>query len=295
MSRSAPDVAAPKDLKGWAAFIFLAFVWGGSFVLIKKGLIHFSAIEVAALRISISAIAFAPIFLLSGIPFPKGKVGLITAVIFLGNGITAFLFAMAETRLGSAVTGVLNSLTPVFALVTGVLFFGLAFKRNHLIGIILGCIGIAVLMYGEKDWRISSYVLFVVLATFCYGLSANMVKHYCQDIHPIALTAVGFFSLGCAGLVILGCTGGYAKMADQVVWIESLLPLMILALVCTVLANVMFIWLLQRTTAVFGSSIAYAIPCMALVWGGLDGELISGYQLAGFVIIIGAVYTLRRH
>ena len=69
----------------------------------------------------------------------------------------------------------------------------------------------------------------------------------------------------------------------------------VLALICTVIANILFMWLLQRTTAVFGSSIAYAIPCMALVWGGLDGEVISLFQIAGFVFIITAVYALRRH
>jgi drug/metabolite transporter (DMT)-like permease len=204
------------------------------------------------------------------------------------------MFSLAETRLGSGVTGVLNSLTPIFALVTGVLFFGLKFKKLHLIGVLLGCAGIAVLMIGEHDWYVSSYVFFVVLGTFCYGLSANMIKRYCQDIHPFAITAIGFFSLGCFALTLLGYTGGYEKMIHAEVVKESLLPVLILALVCTVMANILFFWLLQRTTAVFGSSIAYAIPCMALIWGGLDGELISWFQIAGFVFIIAAVYTLRR-
>ncbi len=294
MSPSSSPDASSIDIKGWVVFIMLAFVWGGSFVLIKKGLIHFSAIEVAALRISISAMAFVPFFIFSKLPFPKGKVFLITVIVFLGNGIPAFLFALAETRLGSAVTGVLNSLTPIFALVNGVLFFGLKFKKFHLLGIILGCIGISVLMLGEPDWRISSYVFYVVLGTFCYGLSANMIKRYCQDIHPVTMLAIGFFSLGCIGLMILGFTNSFAKMTDITILTESLIPMVVLALVCTVMANILFVWLLQRTTAVFGSSIAYVIPCMALIWGGLDGELISWYQIAGFVFIIAAVYSLKR-
>jgi drug/metabolite transporter (DMT)-like permease len=283
-----------NDLKGWATFVLLAFVWGGSFILIKKGLIHFTPIEVGALRIAISAIAFIPIFFISGVKFPKGKALLVTLVVLTGNGIPAFLFALAETRLGSAVTGVLNSLTPLFAVVIGVLFFGMNFKRHHLVGLLLGCIGIAVLMIGEKDWYISSYVFFVILGTLCYGISANLVKRYCQDIHPIALTTVGFFSLGCIALVILWITGAYQKMAYAETWKESLSALFALALICTVFANILFYWLIQRTTAIFGSAIAYAIPCMALVWGSLDGEYISWYQFAGFGFIIAAVYSLRR-
>ena len=295
MNKDLANASQPIDLRGWVTFVTLAFIWGGSFILIKKGLIHFSAIEVGALRIAISAIAFVPIFFLFGIKFPKGKVLLLTLVVLTGNGIPAFLFALAETRLGSAVTGVLNSLTPIFALLIGALLFKINLRRHHFAGLLLGCMGIVVLMIGEKDWRISAYVIFVVLGTACYGLSANLVKTYCQDIHPIALTTVGFSILGLISLCILGFTGAYAKMDSLVVWEESLLPLILLGLVCTVFANILFYWLIQRTSAVFGSAIAYAIPCMALVWGSLDGEKITWYQLGGFGFIIAAVYTLRRN
>ncbi len=295
MSSISDTVPVSKDWKGWIVFMVLAFVWGGSFILIKKGLIHFSPVEVGSLRIALSAIAFVPIFIISRVKFPKGKVLMVTLIVLTGNGITAFLFALAETRLGSAVTGVLNSLTPIFALLIGIFFFGIQFKKHYGIGLLLGCLGIAVLMIGEKDWKVSSYVLFVVLATLCYGLSANLVKRYCQDIHPIALTTVGFFSLGCISLIILWMTGAYEKMAYAETWKVSMSSLIVLALICTVFANILFYWLIQRTSAIFGSAIAYAIPCMALVWGSVDGEIISWYQFAGFGFIIIAIYTLRRN
>lgn len=294
MSTTTTPDAATNDLRGWLVFVLLAFVWGGSFILIKKGLIQFSPLEVGALRISLSALAFIPIFFISKVKFPKGKFPIVTLVVLTGNGVPAVLFALAETRLGSAVTGVLNSLTPIFALLMGIFFFGTKLKKNHLIGLLLGCMGIAVLMIGEKDWRISSYVLFVVLGTLCYGLSANLVKRYCQDIHPIALTTVGFSSLGFISLIILWFSGAYGKMAHAETWEVSMPALITLALVCTVFANILFYWLIQRTTAIFGSAIAYAIPCMALVWGSLDGEKITWFQFAGFGFIITAVYALRR-
>jgi len=284
-----------SEWQNWAVFVVLAFVWGGSFILIKKGLIHFSPIQVGAMRIALSAIAFIPIFLISRVAFPKGKVLLVTLVVFTGNGVPAFLFALAETRLGSAVTGVLNSLTPIFALFMGVFFFGTKLKKHHLLGLLLGCIGITVLMISERDWRVSSYVLFVVLGTLCYGISANLVKRYCQDIHPIALTSVGFFSLGCFSIMILWLTGAGSIIAQADTWKVSMPSLILLALACTVFANILFYWLIQRTSAIFGSTIAYAIPCMALVWGSVDGEHITWFQFAGFGFIVAAVYTLRRH
>jgi drug/metabolite transporter (DMT)-like permease len=282
------------EWKNWIAFVILAFIWGGSFILIKKGLIHFTPLQVGAMRIAVSAIAFLPFFFLFRIPFPKGRIGLVTVVVLTGNGIPAVMFALAETRLGSAVTGVLNSLTPIFALLLGIFFFRTPFKKHYLLGLFLGCVGISTLMIGEKDWRVSSYVFFVVLGTMCYGLSANLVKKYCQDIHPIALTTVGFFPLGCVSVIILWMTGGWEKMMQPEAWEVAMPSLLALSLVCTVLANILFYWLIQRTSAIFGSAIAYAIPCMALVWGTVDGEIITWYHLTGFAFIIAAVYTLRR-
>ncbi|MEO6133293.1 MAG: DMT family transporter [Saprospiraceae bacterium] len=294
MSTSQGSSSLKYEWQNWAVFVLLAFVWGGSFILIKKGLIHFSPVQVGAMRIALSAIAFLPIFLLSRIPFPKGKILLVTLVVLTGNGVPAFMFAIAETRLGSAVTGVLNSLTPIFALVMGVLFFRTKLRKYHLVGLLLGCLGITVLMLGERDWHISSYVFYVVFGTMCYGMSANLVKRYCQDIHPIALTAVGFFPLGCISIVILWLTGAGPIIAQAETWETSMPALILLALLCTVFANIFFYHLIQRTSVIFGSAIAYAIPCMALVWGSLDGEVITWYQFAGFAFIIGAVYTLRK-
>ena len=287
-------VPVKRDIKGWIVFVILAFVWGGSFILIKKGLIHFSAVEVGALRIFISAVAFIPTFFLARVEFPKKKVLLIAGITCIGNGIPAFLFALAETRLGSAVTGVLNSLSPIFAVILAILFFHTPFKRHFIMGLFFGCLGIVLLMLGEKDWYVSSYVFFVIVATFCYGLSVNLVKKYGQGIHPIAFTAIGFISLGWIAALILWSTGGLIKIFTAEVWMDSMPALITLALVCTVFANVLFNWLIQRTNAVFSSAIAYAIPCMAIIWGGLDGELITWYQLVGFALIISAVYTLRR-
>jgi drug/metabolite transporter (DMT)-like permease len=294
MNQTPVPASSNNEWRNWAVFVILAFVWGASFILIKKGLIHFSPVQVGAMRIALSGLAFIPVFLFSRVNFPKGKVWIITLIVLTGNGIPAFLFALAETRLGSAVTGVLNSLTPIFAVLMGVIFFGTKLKKHHLVGLLLGCIGIVVLMIGEKDWRVSSYVFFVILGTLCYGTSANLVKRFGQEIHPIALTSVGFMVLGFIAVIILWLTGAGPIIMQAETWQNSMPSLILLALACTVFANILFYWLLQRTTAIFGSAIAYAIPCMALVWGMVDGERITLYQFGGFALIVGAVYALRR-
>lgn len=296
MSNVTTSAKGLRDIKGWLVFLLLAFIWGGSFILIKKGLVNFMPVEVAALRIFISALAFLPLFFLLKLKIPSKRIGIVLLICLLGNGFPAFLFALAQTRLGSAVAGVLNSLTPIFALLISIISFRAPMKRNYIPGLALGSLGIAVLMAGENDWRVSAFVGFVVLGTLCYGTSVNLVKRYAQDIHPVALASVGFWALGFIGMLVLVYTGAFQRMTTSIeVWKVSMPALIILALVCTVLANVLFYWLIQRTSVVFSSAIAYAIPCMALVWGSFDGENITWIQLSGFAFIAAAIYTLRRN
>jgi drug/metabolite transporter (DMT)-like permease len=136
--------------------------------------------------------------------------------------------------------------------------------------------------------------MYVILGTFCYGLAVNLIKQHGQGIHPISFTAIGFIALGPPAAAVLGWTGAFEKMVHAPAWKQSMPALLGLALFCTVLANVLFNWLIQRTNAIFSSAIAYVIPCMALVWGGLDGEIISWFQLSGFAFILLAVYILRK-
>jgi len=80
-----PQKASP--LKSYSILIFLSLVWGSSFILIKKALIAFDPVEVACMRISISAIAFTPFLLwqFRNVDWKKWKYFLLVG--FTGSGI----------------------------------------------------------------------------------------------------------------------------------------------------------------------------------------------------------------
>ena len=60
---------------------------------------------------------------------------------FFGSGLPAFCFTFSQTHIESGITGVLNSLTPVFTFVLGVLLFGMKFEKNKLLGLIIALVG----------------------------------------------------------------------------------------------------------------------------------------------------------
>jgi len=68
----------------------------------------------------------------------------------------------------------------------------------------------------------------------------------------------------------------------------------ILSLVGTGLAVVLFNGLIKETTAIFASSVTYLIPIVAIGWGVLDGEVLSGGQIMFALVILSGVYLVNK-
>ena len=98
---------------GWVLLIILSIIWGSSFILIKKGLTALSANEVGSLRIVAAAIVLVPAALMRLNQVSKKDWLPLIGSGFLASLVPSFLFSIAQTRLESSVTGVLNTLVPI--------------------------------------------------------------------------------------------------------------------------------------------------------------------------------------
>jgi drug/metabolite transporter (DMT)-like permease len=293
-----------KRALSWTLLLVLAVVWGSSFILMKKGLIAFSPMQMAALRISIAALVLTPflfiLFRRSGI---SGKKPMLFFLIGLtGNAIPAFLFAEAETVIPSGVAGVLNSLSPLFILGVAWLFYKQRFPLINFIGVVIGIGGAAILMTAGADlgadWRGGhlGYSLLIVLAAINYAISANLIKHHFSNFSPILLTSVALCSVGYPAMVYLIIDGTFfttMQTNPELAW-PSLGYIAILAAVGTALALVLFNRLLQISTLAFASSVTYLIPIVAVLWGVLDGETLIWQQGVGFAVVLSGVYLVNR-
>ena len=119
-----------SEFKNWALLIFLACIWGSSFILMKRGMTSisgesiFSDSQVASLRMLIAGLGLLPfaLFKLRRL-LVKKDFWLLLIVGLSGNFIPAFLFTYAETHISSGLAGIMNSFTPIFTLLVGYLFF----------------------------------------------------------------------------------------------------------------------------------------------------------------------------
>jgi len=291
-------VTASTELKNWLLLLFLSVIWGTSFILIKRSLLAFTAVEVAVLRVSISAIAFLPIFIYHFRNLEWKRWWFYLIISLTGTGLPAILYSEAQTQLSSATSGILNSMTPVFALIIGIFLFKNSTSKKQVLGTLLGFVGVALLIALDKPLEGGSentiyYGSLVVIGTIMYGVNVNLVKEYFQNVSAIELSTFAFVLLGIPILCLIPFTEIPAKVMSHPDGVTSLLAVSALALVSTVMALIIFYTIVQETSAVFGSSVAYIIPIVAILWGLFDGEFIGWMHVVSMATILVGVFLIR--
>ncbi|WP_188812529.1 DMT family transporter [Hymenobacter cavernae] len=293
----------PIPPTAWGLLLLLASIWGTSFILMKKGLVVFSPLELGATRVSVAALLLLPFALRHVRQVERSRIKWLLLSGIVGTLIPAFLFAYAETKLASGLAGVLNALTAVFTLAVGALFFGQRLTGLRVLGIGLGLLGTVVLMLlggsgGEATptgignaW----YGLYIVVATIGYGVSVNVIKHHLHSIPPVGVTALLLLFIGGPALafLLLG-TDFLHKLATVPGAWAAFGYIALLATMSTAVAMVLFNKLIHQSTALFASSNTYLVPIVALGWGLLDGEVINGWHLLGMAIILLSVFIIHR-
>jgi drug/metabolite transporter (DMT)-like permease len=276
--------------------IFLAFIWGSSFILMKRGLEVFNANQVAAIRIFLTFLVLLP-FALKRLSKLNPRILLFVTITGLfGSTIPAFLFTIAQVHINSTMAGILNSLTPLFALLIAVIFFKTKVKWYNTVGIILGFFGAAALVI--KDFsgiidRENIYGLLIVLATLFYGFNTNHIKNNLKELDGLSITALSFFTVGPFTGVYLLFSDLPSAFAKPGAW-AAFGYIAILAIIGTAFALIIMNSLIKKLTVILSSSVTYIIPIFAIVWGIIDGEDFSWHQGLSIALIFTGIYLVNK-
>jgi drug/metabolite transporter (DMT)-like permease len=283
---------------GWILLLILTLIWGSSFILIKRGLDVFDAGEVGALRMFSASLVLSPLALKYLKSFSLRQYFYLFIVGFFGSFLPAFLFAKAETGLGSAMAGVLNALTPMFVVIIGGLFFSQGIGMRTIIGLLIGFAGTAILMFVGTDGAMSSlnyFGLYIVVATIMYGTNVNVIKYKLYGVKAIPLTSMAFTLILPFAAYYLFVTSDFVYKVTTVpgAWM-SVFYVSILGVFGTAMAMVLFNKLIQFVSPIFASSVTYLIPIVAVAWGLLDSEVLLTQHYIGMIIILAGVYITNR-
>ncbi|MDZ7649264.1 MAG: EamA family transporter [Cytophagales bacterium] len=139
------------------------------------------------------------------------------------------------------------------------------------------------------------YALIIVAACALYGANLNWVKFKIHDLGSLAITSISLLFIGpLAAIYLFGFTDFVNTVSTTPRAWKAFGFIVLLALMSTALANLMFVKLLKISTPLFASSVTYIMPIVAVMWGVVDGEKLVAGHFIGMVAILGGVYIANK-
>lgn len=281
----------------WLILILLVFIWGSSFILMKKALISLNFESIASLRMGFAAIVLTPFAISRFRNIPAKKFGYIFLTGIIGNAIPAFLFAKAQTGIDSSLTGILNSLTPLFTLLIGLFFFSLKTRWINISGVIIGLIGaVGLIMAGES---VSFYfkvfhASLVIIATILYAININIVRNMLTDVSSADITIFALSFVGIPLLFYYFISGNFSVISlNNPEILKGYGYVAILSLLGSAFSLILFNYLVKIAGVIFSSSVTYLMPVVAILWGIADGEIFRISYLIWIILIFGGIFLVN--
>ncbi len=284
-----------KKWFNWLLFLILSFTWGSSFILMKEASQRLNGLQIGAVRIFSAGLVLLPLALLSINKLPRKKLLILLLSGTIGNLVPAFLFATSIRYISGALEGILNSLTPLFVVVLGILFFKLQVKPRKIVGVLIGFAGLLLLGFsgGAIDMSNIQYAFLILLATVLYGLNVNIVSRYLQGLNPSHTASVSLAMVAVPAGLVAWQQGVFSIVENEGLhW--PLLAAALLGAMGTAAATIVFYVLIKKAGALFASLVTYGIPVVAIVWRVIAGEAVSLTQVACLAVILTGVFVAGR-
>lgn len=273
--------------------IALAAAWGGSFLFMRVAAPELGPAPLIELRVGLGALVLLPLAIL------RGRLGIMArhwkAIFTVGlfNAALPFLlYAYASLSLGAGFLSVANAVTPVWGAVIGWLWLRDRLPAMRVLGLAIGFLGIVVLVWDKLQFQqggTGPAVLAAIAAPFFYGIAANWTKRFLSGVDALA-NATG--SMLGASLVLLPLA--IAQWPEQPVSAQAWAATVLLAVLCTGAAYVVFFRLIAALGPTAAVSVTFLVPVFGVFWGvTLLGEALTPSILAGAgIILVGTALAL---
>ncbi len=264
--------------------LLLGAIWGASFLFMRVAAPEFGPVPLIAVRVAVAA-AFLSAVLShrNGFSEMRGRLVPLGVVGALNSAIPFSLFAFATLSLNAGFASVLNATAPLFGALVAYVWFRESLSPARVFGLALGFVGVLILVSGRLslggDLRA---ILACLLAALCYGIAAHYTKARLMGASALAI-ATGS-QIGAA--VVLAAPAVYfwpTRTPSVSGWLFAL----VLGVVCTGLAYVLYFRLIARAGAARAIAVTYLIPVFGMGWGWMFlGERVTASMVLGCAVIL---------
>ena len=273
------------------SLIWLAAIWGASFLFMRVAVPEFGAVPLISIRVTLAGLFLLPLVFwrnkqseLSDNILPICVVGIIS------SAIPFTLIAYSTLYVTAGFASVLNAATPIFSALVAFAWLKQRLSKMAFVGLSVGMGGVILLVKDKigfanvEQGETAVAILAGLVSTFAYGFGANYSKKKLMGIDPVTITAG---SQLVAAIVLLPLAIYW--WPDEMPSINSWLNAILLAILCTAIAQIIFFRLIQDIGATNTTTVTFLIPIFGLLWGYLFlGEAIPiDTIIAGGVILVG--------
>lgn len=286
--------------KSWVPiYIALGIVWGCSFIFIKLGLEFLTPYGVAFGRCALGAITLLIALKIKGFTMPRDRSTWfhLWVVSLLLNVIPGILFAVAETEVTSILAGIINAVTPLMTMLAIMIAFrDEVLKRNQVIGLITGFIGVLIVLgawqgLGNNPWWAVGALL---LAVACYGISFPYSRKNVlpRKLQPETMAATQLVAATITLLPMFIWDG----IAENTYPIGPVLAMLALGVFGSGFAYIWNFKIMSAAGSAIASSVTFVTPVVAVLVGIIFlGESITWNEpVGGLVVLFGAATAQGR-
>ena len=275
-------------------FILICFIWGSSFILMKKASLVFGPVGIGGLRVLGGAAFLAAVIWISGGRWGirRRDLGPLALVVLLGYALPYTLQPYLVAQHGSGFIGMMVSLVPLMTMAVSVPMLGIRPSPRQAVGVVagLGCIGI--ILADGVDRAVSPADLALALfVPLCYAVGNTLIKQRLSHASPVALAMLAMASASAILLPLTAAVPGETPRLDGPVWLAAG-ALAALGVLGTGLAISLFYKLIRDHGPLFAGMVTYLVPVGAVLWGWADAERVTLAQLlalAGVFISVAVV------
>ncbi len=287
-------------MKARLVWLVLCGIWGSTWLFIKLGLADLPPFTFASIRFIIASAIVFSIIRIRGIELPRARSDwlLLAVTGILSFGFNYGLVFWGEQYITSGLAALLQATTPAFGLVFA--HFNLPGERlswTKIGGVVLGVFGVAVVFSNQlavAGRQALAGCVALLLSSIFVAYSNVLVKKHGKKLNPAIMTAgqmlFGLLLLLAASVTLEGNPLRYHWTAMAVI------ALFYLAIVGSVIAFLLYYWLILNMDVTKSMLIALVTPVVAVILGMIVLNEEFGWRTlaGGAMIMLGIAFTVVR-
>lgn len=278
--------------RGWVLFLAMGVIWGVPYLFIKVAVESLTPASLVFLRTTVAALLLVPVALARGqlrplLPYWKPLLAYTAAEL----AIPWLFLAKAEQRLSSSLAGLLLAAVPLIGALLGWITRTDRLDWRRVLGLLIGVAGVAALVGLDLGRGDVGALLQMAVVAIGYAVGPFILARYLSELPGLGVVAASLV-LTAAAYVI----PGVAQLPRHWPPAEAIAAVLVLAVLCTAVAFLLFFALIDEVGPVRATVITYINPAVAVALGvALLGEpLTVGIGIGFALILIGSVLATRR-